>query len=130
MESNLTGTPWQIPIRRLFVSAAAAVLVIWLTNYSSDYALAKWQPGGPETVYQQFSNLDELTEMPYSPLARHLVSAGRKPSMTDSSALRNYTETMQRILNEAQQNGYTKPPAPSKGSSSLLPTQPGISSYS
>ena len=28
--------PWQIPVRRLFVSAAAAVFIIWITNCSSD----------------------------------------------------------------------------------------------
>ena len=121
---------WQIPIRRLFVSAAAAVFVIWLTNYSSDYTLAKWRPGGLEAAYQQPSNLDELTEMPYSRLARHLVSAGRKSSMTDASALRSYTENVRRILDETQQNGVSKPPAPAKGRSRLLPTQPGINSYS
>lgn len=121
---------WQIPVRRLFVSAAAAVFVIWLTNYSSDYALTHWQPVGLEVAHQQPPDLDTLPEMPYSPLARHLVSTGRKPSITDASVLRNYTETMQLILNEAQQNGYTKPPAPAEGRSRLLPTQPGFNSYS
>jgi len=122
--------PWQIPVRRLFVSAAAAVFVIWLTNYSSDYALARFQPGGPPVAYQQPSNLDALTEMPYSPLARRLVSAGRKSSMTDASALRSYTENISRILDETQQNGVSKPPAPAEGRSRLIPTQPGINSYS
>jgi hypothetical protein len=121
---------WQIPVRRLFVSAAAAVFVIWLTNYSSDYTLAKWRPGGFEVAYQQPSNLDELTEMPYSPLARRLVSAGRKSSITNASALRSYTENVRRILDETQQNGVSKPPAPAEGRSRLLPTQPGINSYS
>ena len=121
---------WQIPFRRLLVSAAAAVFVIWLGNSSSDYALARWQPGGLPVAYQQPSNLDALTEMPYSPLARRLVSAGRKSSTTDASALRNYTETIQRILNEAQQNGISKPPAPAEGRSRLFPTQPRFNSYS
>jgi len=121
---------WQIPIRRLLVSAAAAVFVIWLTNYSSDYTLAKWRPGGLEVAYQQPSNLDELTEIPYGPLARHLVSAGRKSSITDASALRSYTENVRRILDETQQNGVSKPPAPAKGRSRLYPTKPGFNSYS
>ena len=121
---------WQIPLRRLLVSATAAVFVIWLANSSSDYALAKWRSGGLSIASHQPPNLDDLTEMPYSPLARRLVSAGRKSSMTNASALRNYTETMQRILNEAQQNGVSKPPAPPEGRSLLLPTQPGFNSYS
>jgi hypothetical protein len=121
---------WQIPLRRLLVSAAAAVFVIWLANYSSDYTLAKWRPGGLEAAYQQPPNLDALTEMSYGPLARRLVSAGREPSITDASALRRYTENVRRVLDETLQNGISKPPAPAEGRSSLLPTQSGINSYS
>ena len=121
---------WVIPVRRLFVSAAAAVFVIWMTNYSSDYALAQWQPVGPPVAHQQPPDLDALPEIHYSPLARHLLSTGRKPSITDASALRSYAETVRRILDEAQQNGVSKPPAPVEGRSRLFPTQPGLNSYS
>ena len=122
--------PWQVPVRRLIVSAAAAVLIIWLTNCSSNYALARWRSGGLEVTHKQPLDLDTLPEIPYSPLARRLVSANRKQSMTDASALRNYTEAMLRILDEAQQNGVSKPPAPVEGRSRLLPTQSGFNSYS
>ena len=122
--------PWQIPVRRLLVSSAAAVFIIWLANCSSDYALARWQPGGLKIEHQQRSDLDELTEITYSPLARHLVSARRKPSITNASELRNYAETVLRILDEAQQNRGSKSVAPSESRSHLLPTQPGLSSYS
>ncbi|MGB2866100.1 MAG: hypothetical protein WBC05_22390 [Sedimentisphaerales bacterium] len=121
---------WQAPVRRLIVSAAAAVLVIWLTNCSSDYALARWQSGGLPVAHQKPSDLDALPEIHYGPLARHLVSTGRKPSITNASALRNYAETVLRILDEAQQNGVSKPPAPAEGRSRLFPTQPGFNSYS
>ena len=122
--------PWQIPVRRLIVSAAAAVFIIWLTNCSSDYVLARWRIGGLSVTSHQSPDLDALPEIPYSPLARHLVSTGRKPSITDASALRNYAETVRRVLDEAQQNGVSKPPAPVEGRSCLLPTQPGFNSYS
>ncbi len=121
---------WQIPIRRLLVSAAAAVFVIWLANCSSDYAVAQWRSGGPPVAHQELPNLDALPEISYSPLARHLVSTGRKPSITNASVLRNHAETVLRILDEAQQNGVSKPPAPVEGRSRLLPTQPGFNSYS
>jgi predicted YcjX-like family ATPase len=121
---------WQIPLRRLAASAAAAVFIIWLANCSSDYALARWQSGGLPVAHQKPSDLDALPEISYSPLARHLVSASRKSSITDASALRSYAETMLRILDEAQQNGISKPSAPVEGRSRLLPTQPGINSFS
>jgi len=121
---------WQIPVRRLIASAAAAVFVIWLANCSSDYALARWQSGDLPVAHQKPSDLDALPEISYSPLARHLVSASRKPSITDASALRSYAERMHLILNEAQQNGVSKPQAPVEGRSRLLPTQPGINSFS
>jgi hypothetical protein len=121
---------WQAPVRRLIVSAAAAVFIIWITNCSSDYALVRWQSGGPKIANQQHSDLDELTEIPYSPLARHLVSARRKPSITEASALHSYAETMLLILDEAQQNGASKPLAPAEGRSLLLPKQSSFNSYS
>ncbi|MHC4436184.1 MAG: hypothetical protein ACYS3S_02405 [Planctomycetota bacterium] len=122
--------PWQIPVRRLIVSAAAAVFIIWMANSYSDYALIRWQSGGPKIANQQRSDLDELTEIPYSPFARHMVSARRKPSITEASALHNYAERMLFILDEAQQNGASRPAAPAEGRSILLPTQSGFNSYS
>ena len=122
--------PWQVPIRRLLVSAAAAVLIIWLTNSSSDYLIVRWQSSRPKISNQQGSNLDALTEISYSPLARHLASAGHRLSITDASVLRNYAETVRSILSEPQQNGSSKPSAPVEGRSSLLPKQPGYNSYS
>jgi hypothetical protein len=127
---TLPEISWRIPVRRLLVSAAAAVFVIWLANSSSDYALLRWQPRRIQVEYRQTPNLDTLTEIPYSPIARKLVTTGRSSPMTDASALRNYTETMLNILDEAQQNGVSKPPAPAEGRSRLLPKQPGLNSYS
>jgi hypothetical protein len=122
--------PWQIPVRRLIVSAAAAVLIIWLTNCYSDYLMVRWQSSGSKIANQQRSDLDALTEIPYSPLAKHLVSAGRRLSITDASAFRNYAETVRSILSESQQNGSSKPSSPAEGRSILLPKQSGLNSYS
>jgi hypothetical protein len=122
--------PWQVPVRRLIVSAAAAVLIIWLTNSSSDYLMVRWQSSGSKIANQQRSDFEELTEIPYSPLARHLVSAGRRPSVTDASVLLNYAETVRNFLSESQQNGSSKPSTPAEGRSILLPKQSGLNSYS
>jgi len=122
--------PWQIPVRRLIVSAAAAVLIIWLTNRSSDYALSGWHSAKPQVTSHQPPDLDALAELSYSPLARHLVSASRKISGIDASALRSYAETVRRILDESQQNGVSKSQAPIEGRSQLLPGRSDSSSYS
>ena len=122
--------PWQVPVRRLIASAAAAVLIIWLTNSSSNYFVYQWQSSDFKIANQQDSDLDVLTEIPYSPLARHLVSTGRRFSITDASALRNYAETVRSTLSEAQQNGNSKPFTPTEGRSILLPKQYGFNSYS
>jgi hypothetical protein len=122
--------PWQTSIRRLIVSAAAAVLIIWLTNYSSDYAMVLWRSGGSHVASHQPPELDTLPELSYSPLARHLVSTDRKPTTIDASALRNYSETLRRVLNESQQNGVSKPSAPAEGRSILLQRQSSFNSFS
>jgi len=122
--------PWQIPVRRLIVSAAAAVMIVWLTNSFFDYSPAQWLSGGSQITNQQPSDTDALQELLYSPLARHLVSNDRKLSINDASALLNYTEAVRSILSESQQNGSSKPSAPAKGSSFLLPKQSGLNSFS
>jgi len=122
--------PWQTPIRRFITSAAAAVFIIWLANSYSDYVLVRWQSSGGQVVHKQPFDLDVLPEIPYSPFARHLVSTSRKPSMTDVSSFRNYTETMLRVLDEARQNGVSKPPAPAEGRSILLREKSAFDSYS
>jgi hypothetical protein len=127
---TLPELPWQTPVRRLIVSAAAAVLIIWLANSSSDYALARWRSGGPQVAHQQLLDLDTLPEIPYCPLVRGLVSASRIPSITGASALRSYTETVRHVLDEMKQNEVSKPMAPAEGSSSLFPSQSGFNSYS
>jgi hypothetical protein len=122
--------PWQTPVRRLIVSAAAAVIIIWLTNSFLDYSPAQWRSGRPQITNQQPSDADTLQELLYSPLARHLVSNDRKLSINDASALLNYTEAVRSILSESQQNGNSKPSAPVEDRSSLLPKQSGYNSYS
>jgi hypothetical protein len=129
-EQTSADIPWQIPLRRLAASAAAAVLIIWLANLSSDYTLAKWRPGSASVEAQQPSDFDTLPEMPYGPLAKHLVSVDRKPRVIDASALSDYMENMRRLLEQTQQNGVSIPPVPPGGSSRLAPGRAGANSYS
>ncbi len=92
--------PWQIPARRLIVSAAAAVLIISITNLSSDLTLKRWHPGDFRSTKEQLPKPEVLTEMPVRPFVRNLVSINRRPSMTDASALHDYAERVRQVLNE------------------------------
>jgi len=122
--------PWLIPFKRLVASAAAAILIIWLANYYSECTLAQWQSEKIPATSKQSPCYEILPEMPCSPFMKRLAALNRRSSMIDASALNNHTEAIQHILNEAQQNRLPRPPAPAEGSSNLLPTQPGINSYS
>ena len=122
--------PWQIPIRRLAASAAAAVLIISIANFSSDHTLERWRPGDVRITKEQPTDLEILPEMPYRPFVRHMLSVNRKPSMTDASALRNYTKRVWQVLNEMQQNEVSNQPVPDGGRSRLFPAQPVSDSYS
>ena len=122
--------PWQIPIRRLVASAAAAVLIISIANFSSDHTLERWLLGDALVTKKQLPDLETLPEMPYSSFGRHLISVNRKPSLTDTSALHNHSERVRQVLNEMQQNGASNQPAPDGGRSRLFPSQPVSDSYS
>ena len=122
--------PWQIPIRRLVASAAAAVLIISIVNFSSDHTLKKWRPGDTQVTRKQLPDLEIMPDMPYRPFVRHLVSVNRKPSINNASALRDYTERVRHVLNEMQQNGASNQPVQDGGRSRLFPVQPNSDSYS
>lgn len=122
--------PWQIPLRRLVASAAAAVFIISIANFSSNHALKKWRPGDVRATREQLPDLETLPEMPYRPFVRHLVSVNRRPSVTNASALRNYAERVRQILKETQQNGASNEQVPDGGRSRLLPAQLSPDSYS
>jgi hypothetical protein len=122
--------PWQTPVKRLVASAAAAVLVISITNFSNDRALKNWRPGDAQVTRKQLPDFEILPDMPYRPFVRNLVSVNRKPSTPDNSALRNYTERVRQILNETQQNGASNGQVPNGGRSRLFPAQSDSDYYS
>lgn len=118
---------WRIPFKRLVSAAAAAVIIVSLTNYSSDRALQKWRSGESFTVSAEH---ETLPEVPYGPFAKNLATVGRKTSMINASALRDHVETVRRILDESQPNGTPASLVPRGGSSRLFPGRHGIGSYS
>jgi len=121
---------WLVPFRRLTAAAAAAVLVVCLTNYSSDRALDKWRSGQSLAIERWPAGLETVPGMPYGPFARHLATVSRKPAAIDASVLRDYVETVRRALDESPQNGLPIFPAPAGRSSHLVPGRHIAGSYS
>ena len=122
--------PWQIPVWRLAASAAAAMLIISITNLSSDLTLKRWHTRDIRSIQKQLPKPEVLTEMPVRPFVRNLVSVNRRPSMTDGSTLRNYTERVRHVLNETQRNGDSNDQVTDGGRSRLFEAQPLSDSYS
>ena len=121
---------WRIPFRRLVASAAAAVFVIWLANVSSDYSMTRWHTRGPSTSSQQPPEIDVFPDLPQGPFVKNLTSAKRTLHAAKAADLRQYVETLRRLLDEAPQNEGSKQPDPGKGRSRLLPDRSNPSSYS
>jgi len=118
---------WRVPFRRLTAAAAAAMLIVSLTNYSSERALEKWRSGESFVVSAEY---ETPAEMPYGPFAKNLATVSRKPSAINASALRDYIETVRRAIEESRQNGTPVSPVPAGGSSRLFPGMRGAGSHS
>jgi hypothetical protein len=88
--------PWRIGLRRLGVSAAAAVLIGSCANYFSDLSVAKWQPGQPATTVMEQANDEEMPGSPYSPFLRH-VAAARRAAQPDPAALLEHMQELRRM---------------------------------
>jgi len=118
---------WRIPFLRLAASAAAAVLVVCLANFTGDHSVARWKTSGPSVMRQQVPELEILPEMPY---VKHLTAISRVLPATNGSGLRRYVETVRKLLDEVQQNDVSKPTAPIGGGSRLYPDRSRSSSCS
>jgi hypothetical protein len=113
--------PWQVPVRRLLVSAAAAVLMISLANYCGDHVSAGRQSRESPAVAEVPSDLGNWPEMPYSTLVRHLAMTN-KP-VHNPAAFLEYMEKLREILDESEPTEAPAPRAPVEHRSRLLPTQ-------
>lgn len=115
-----TDVPWQIPIRRLAVAAAAVVLMVSLANYSANCVPVRWQSHGFAATAEEPPELGDWLEIPHSPLVRHLIS---KPSACNPDALREYMEKVRQALDESESTEAPDVIAPVERGSRLLPTQ-------
>jgi hypothetical protein len=121
--------PWRIPLRHLVASAAAAVLIIWLANFSSDCALARWRSDCRLAAELQPAAFDALPEMPYGPFQKRLASVDRRSPVIDASALSDYIENVRKVLHETGESGVSAPAVQPGGSSRLAPDRVKRLSY-
>jgi len=122
--------PWHIPVMRLVASAAAAVIIISISNLVSDYTLQQRHSLYVRIIKEQVSDFEALLETPYRSFIRHPALLDRKPSINKVTALRDYTERVRQVLNEMQQHGAPNGQVPNGGGSHLFPVQPGSDYYS
>jgi hypothetical protein len=125
--------PWLIPVRRLAASAAAAALIVWLANCSSNFMLPRWRaeraPTSNRAQDARDTGVEALPEMPYSLFARRLATFDRRSFVLDASALSRHVEALRHALNELQQSDVAKPPAPTSGRSRLILNRPNPNPY-
>jgi hypothetical protein len=113
--------PWQVPVRQLAISAAAAMLMVSLANYYGDHMLTGWQPNGSASAVEEPSDSGDWPQTPYSSLVRHLAMMN-KP-VRNPSALLEYMEKLREILGEREPPEVPDPGAPAGHRSRLLPTR-------
>jgi len=112
--------PWQIPIRRLAISAAAAVLMISLANYYADRVPAGRPTHEFVASMVETPELDDWLQMPRSRLVRHL---GNKASAYSPATLREHMEKARQLLDESESTEPLDAGAPVKYKSRLLPAR-------
>ena len=125
-----TDVPWQIPLRRLALSAAAAVIVVSLANHLSNVAGPRVRPDGPVAASVPNPEFEELAEMVYGPARSRLATDHRKPSVVDGATLRDKMENMRAVLDDLENDGIQAQPAPGGGRSRLLRNRLRLGSYS
>lgn len=125
-----TDVPWQIPLRRLVLSAAAAVIVVSLANHLGDVVGPQAQPVSPVAASISNPDIEELAEMVYGPSRSQLGANRRGPSAVDGATLRDKIESIRNILDDLDNNSIQTQPTPSGGRSRLLRGRPRVGSYS
>ena len=121
--------PWQIPFRRLAISAAAAVLIVSCANLFSRQAVVRWRADRPAVARVPTAEFDEMWEVPYSPFVQHLVAV-RRSSERDPSALSDYFERLRGAFDETEpQMDDADGSGPTGSRSRLIPTESSAASH-
>ena len=100
--------PWRIALRRLAISAAAAVFIVALANIWSDWAVTQSRKSGPVPVAQELDAKPRWangeSELGSGWLLGHMAIV-RTPAAVDPRALLNYVQTLRDALDQAHENG-------------------------
>ena len=120
---------WRIGLRRLAISAAAAVVLVSSANYFSGQAVARWQAGPVVAAKMAPANFEDMPESPYSPFVMHLMATGRSPAQ-NAAALLDYVEKVRETLNGAEQDDAAERSGSGEHESRLLPVGSKIDLYS
>ncbi len=125
-----TDIPWQVPLRRLALSAAAAVIIVSLANHFSHFGVPETGPGHRTATLEKRPDRETEPEDPLTPLMNRLIQTGRRSSRTHAPALRRYMENVQKILQETEGRGPQEAPTPTKSGSRLLRSHFDARAYS
>lgn len=112
--------PWQIPIRRLAASVAAAVLMIFLANLYGNSAPMYRPAGAPTAGIAEPCDLDSIMDV-HIPLIRYMATAGR-PAQGGASTLLQHLEMVQEALRETERKDTSEESAPLERRSRLFPS--------
>ncbi len=107
------GVPWQIPIRRLAISAAAATVLVSLANLYGDRASAH-RPPAPTPIAERVEPCDlDVMMDPDASLIRYTVTTARS-AQPDASAFLDYLERVREALGETERDEASDSPAPTE----------------
>lgn len=112
--------PWQIPVWRLLVSAAAAAIIIACGNHLGDITLHETPSSGPAAAGVANPELEELAQTIYGSARNRLGAGRRRGPESQEATLRDRIESVQQILDEMENNGVYGQPTRSGGRSRLL----------
>jgi hypothetical protein len=117
--------PWRIPLRRLGLAAAAAVLLVSCTNSYSVWSVARWQAGPRVAVKMIATDFEEAPEVPYGPFVQHLLAV-RRSSARNSAILLQYAERWRDSAEGAELPEGTEEPDTVERRSRLVPVASDI----
>jgi len=122
--------PWRIPLRRLALSTAAAVIAVALANHLGDVPGPRARPHDRVAASVPNPEVEELAEMVYGPARWRLTTHSRKSPAVDGATLGDRMENIRAVLDEMQDDGLQAQPAPGGGRSRLLRNRLHLGSYS